>query len=214
MPDTSAQPHTYEDMTSFDETLHPRAATGTFTEKAQSAPEFGCLATDIFLAESGDTILYSHADGDFDALDAGWEGFEVTRNDDGTFTALAYTDVDFHHLARLEPAAATDPEGWLNENRNAIERAVTVTFPGLRLDDRYGDWETQALTFDLTSDDRSTAPSEPDGLIAAAKADPVAQDLTGPEGLGASGGTQQLFWGRIHSAMVAEKASADQSQEG
>jgi hypothetical protein len=48
MPDTSAPtPRTYEDKTSFDETKHPRAASGTFTEKAQSMPEFGLEPADV-----------------------------------------------------------------------------------------------------------------------------------------------------------------------
>jgi len=48
MPDTRAPtPHTYEDKTSFDETKHPRAASGTFTEKAQGTPEFDLEPADV-----------------------------------------------------------------------------------------------------------------------------------------------------------------------
>lgn len=211
MPDTSAQPHTYEDMTSFDETQHPRAATGAFTEKAQSAPELGLEPADVVPhLEPGDSVIFSHADGEIDAQQVGFEGFEVMREEDGTLSASAYTDIDFHHLA---PASADDPEAWLDTNREAIERAVSATFPGLRLDDRNGDWEIHALVLDLTPHDRSTTPVDPAGLIAAAKASPVARDLTGPDGFGASGGTQQAFWGRIHSAMAAKKV-VDESLEG
>ena len=211
MADTSAlTPHTYEDMTSFDETQHPRTAHGTFTEKAQSGPEFGLEPADVVPhLEPGETAIFSHADGEIDAQQVGFEGFEVTCEEDGTLSAAAYTDADFHHLAFLEPTAAEDPTAWLDANKDAIARAVATTFPGLRLDDRNGDWEIQALVLDLTPKDGTPTPTEPDGLIAAAKASPTARDLTGPEGFGATS-DQQAIWGRVHSAMVAETITVDE----
>ena len=178
-----------------------REANGEFGKKNQTIFEIEKMISSdddghMSLA-AGETMVYSHAEGHFDAADLGFEGIEVWRNEDGGLEAEAYVDLDFGHLAQLNGASNADQ--WLTANKTQIGEAVTRAYPGTQLDHRNRDWENQVVTFAIVP--ASGEFPDFDGILEIvtddARARQMADDL--PQS------NDQRFWRNV-SAKLAEIA--------
>lgn len=98
---------------------------------------------------SGETVSFSHANGDFDANETVFESVDVYRSESDaeppdTLWAEAYTTVDFNHLSGVDDEYLTshawEIDGWIRQNY------ADVGIDGFAPDT---EWEDTVLTSDV-----------------------------------------------------------------
>lgn len=186
-------------MTDF-ETLHPRATDGAFTTKPQTDPEVKIAApTNALGLSADDVLLFSHAEGDFDATEIGVEGIAVWVEPKlNLIIAEARTDLDFNHLAAERGIPSESAEDWLNEHQDEIHAAFTELNPTAFIDDPAGDWEAQNIAIRLPAMNPDVDKAD---ILRRTKADPDVSFLI-------AAAADNSLWRRIDETMRARARRA------